>query len=66
MKTVWIVCRLLSDRAFEIDGAFTNKEEALAICDDKSAAVELEIGRDYREVCSFVMATLATPAGVVG
>ena len=65
MKSAWVVFRLTSTAAFEVNGVFADKAQALAICDDHSGVVEVEIGRDYTAEITFRVHTPADPDGVI-
>lgn len=62
---VWLVVSLLPDRGpgdWEINGAFSGLDLALAHCTDgKSAAVHMKLDYDYRDCTEFWQATPARP-----
>lgn len=63
-QTIWLSVQLRQGMEMEVNGLFWTKDEALAICDEYSAAIEFEIGRDYREITDYLMFTLKHPEGV--
>jgi len=66
---VWVVVRIGSD-GLEIDGIYSSQDKALAACTPKlgvmqTAAVPMEVDKDYSDKTRFLVTTPANPQGVM-
>ncbi len=64
-KEVWLLVKDTGlPLGLEINGVFSSKEAALAVCDELSGVARFELGRNYTAEDRFFIATRANPEGV--
>jgi len=64
MSSVWLVIRMNEGGKFELDAVCSSREAAWALVRDaRTSMVEMELDKDYRDICTFNVFSWLHPQG---